>query len=231
MQYSTHYSSGDSMAGLISENYNLIHVMTRFGIKIGFGDKSIDDVCKESMVDTNTFLAVVNFVLDGFNSFDSSMPLSLPSLILYLKRSHTYFLDFSLPAIRRKLLDGIRLRTTDVSFLIMKFFDEYYSEVRKHMEYEEETVFGYVDKLLAGILPDGFKIATYSDHHEQAADKLGELKKILLRYCPSDAEASLINDALFRICECEKELENHCRVEDVLLVPEIKRLEKTIANA
>lgn len=227
---SAHYSAQDSMARLISENYNLIHVMTRFGIKIGFGDKSISEVCAGSNVDSNTFLAVVNFVLDGFTSFDRSAALSLPSLILYLQRSHTYFLDYSLPDIRRKLMAGIKQRPDDISFLIMKFFDEYYAEVRKHMEYEERTVFQYVETLLNGKIPSNYHIATYSDHHEQAADRLGELKKILLRYCPADADASLMNDALFSICQCERELENHCKVEDVLFVPEIKRLEKALSN-
>ena len=230
IHFSSHYYPDDSMSRLISENYSLIHVMTRFGIKIGFGDKSIQEVCSENKVDTNTFLAVVNFVLDGFNSFDGSISLSLPSLILYLKRSHAYFLEYSLPAIRQKLIQGIQQRSTDISFLILKFFDEYYSEVRKHMEYEEQTVFDYVEHLLNGIIPEGFHIATYSEHHEQVADRLGELKKILLRYCPPDANANLMNDALYSICLCENELENHCRVEDALLVPEINRLEKLLCH-
>lgn len=226
----SHYSAHDSMARLISEHYGLIHVMTRFGIKIGFGEKTISEVCAQSNVDTNTFLAVVNFVLDGFTSFDTSAKLSLPSLILYLQQSHLYFLNYSLPDIRRKLSAGIRQRPDDISFLIMKFFDEYNAEVRKHMDYEERTVFKYVESLLNGIIPHNFHIATYSDNHEQAADRLGELKKILIRYCPSDADASLMNDALFSICQCERELEHHCMVEDVLLIPEIKRLEKILAN-
>lgn len=231
MTLSSHYSADDPMATLIGADYRLVHVITRFGIKIGFGDKTVDEVCTQYNVDTNTFLAVVNFILDGFTSFDKSMPLSLPSLILYLKRSHTYFLDFALPGIRNKLLEGIRIGTYDVSFLIIKFFDDYYDEVRKHMEYEEKTVFRYVDSLLSGVIPsDNFHIATYSENHEQAADKLGELKHILLKFCPANSDMALVNEALFLICQCEKELENHCLVEDTLLVPEIKKMEKCVEN-
>ncbi|MDE6717081.1 MAG: LuxR C-terminal-related transcriptional regulator, partial [Muribaculaceae bacterium] len=139
-----------------------------------------------------------------------------------------YFLDYCLPLIRRKLLDGIRLNISDVSVLIIKFFDEYYREVKTHMEYEERTVFSYIDSLLNGKVPQEFSIATYSDHHEQVADKLGELKNIIIKYCPDNAEANLLNDALYSIYRCERELENHCRVEDCLLVPEIKRLEREV---
>ncbi len=225
---SKHYSPTDSMASLISENYSLIHVMTRFGIKIGFGDKTVEEVCALNGVDTNTFLAVVNFVTEGFTHFDKSLPMSLPSLMQYLKQSHIYFLNYSLPSIRRKLLDGLKFKTNDVSFYILKFFDEYYEEVKKHMEYEEKTVFQYVNKLLDGVMPADFHINTYSDHHEQVSLKLGELKKILIRYCPEECEPNLLNDALFRIFQCESELFNHCQVEDALLVPEIKRLEKNL---
>ena len=227
---SKHYSPSDSMSSLISENYSLIHIMTRFGIRIGFGDKTVEEVCSIYGVDTNTFLGVVNFFMEGFTHFDKAQPLSLPSLMQYLKQSHIYFLNYSLPSIRRKLLDGIRVKTNDVSFFILKFFDEYYDEVKTHMEYEEKTVFKYVEDILEGSLPEDFHISTYSDHHEQVSLRLGELKKILIRYCPEDADPNLINDVLFRIFQCEKELSNHCMVEDALLVPEIKRLEKRLTD-
>lgn len=225
-----YYSPEDKMIVLISEEYPLIQVMTRFGIRMGFGDKTVEEVCEETGVDCNTFLAVVNFVVEGFTTFDTSRPLSIRSLMHYLKQSHIYFLDYCLPLIRRKLLDGIRLSTSDVSFLILKFFDEYSLELRTHMEYEERTVFSYIESLLSGNRPADFHIATYSDHHEQVSHKLGELKNIIIKYCPQNADANLLNDALYSIFRIEKELENHCKVEDFLLVPEILRLEKTVES-
>lgn len=214
------------MVTLISQDYELIQVMTRFGIKMGLGEKSVEEVCTDAGVDCNTFLAVVNFVVEGFSRLDTSNPISIRSLVHYLKQSHIYFLDYYLPLIRRKLLDGIELNGEDVSFLIIKFFDEYYGELRNHMEYEEKNVFKYIDKLLTGEKPDNFHISTYSDHHEQVSTKLGELKNLILRYCPATADANLLNDALYNIYRCEKELENHCKVEDLILIPEILRLEQ-----
>ncbi len=223
-----YYSAEDKMITLIAEEYPLIQVMTRFGIRMGFGDKTVAEVCEEADVDCTTFLAVVNFVVEGFTTFDTSKSLSIKSLMHYLKQSHIYFLEYCLPMIRRKLLDGINLNTGDVSFLILKFFDEYYREVKTHMDYEEKTVFKYIESMLNGIHPSGFHIATYSEHHEQVADKLGELKNIIIKYCPQSADANLLNDALYSIFRCERELENHCKVEDYLLVPEIMRLEKEL---
>ena len=56
------YRSIDKMMNLISDNYSLLQVMSRFGIKVGFGDKSVEEVCNDNGVDCNTFLAVVNFI-------------------------------------------------------------------------------------------------------------------------------------------------------------------------
>lgn len=230
-QASNHYQPTDKMASLIAGDYRLIQVMSRFGIRVGFRDATVSEICERAGVDTATFLAVVNFVIDGYTNPASISSLSVESLLQYLRQSHIYFLEYYLPAIRRKLIDGIDLSTSDVSFLILRFFDEYTHEIRTHMEYEEATVFVYVRRLLAGQAGTGYSIVTYSDHHEEVSGKLHELKSIILRYCPESADANLLNAALYDIYRCEQELESHCQVEDYMFVPAIERLEKQVAAA
>ena len=133
------------MIDLIGDNYSLLQVMSRFGLSLGFGDKTVKEVCEMNNVDCHTFLVVVNFMAEGFSRMDGSADdISIPALVDYLRQAHIYFLDYCLPAIRRKLIEAIDCSQDDVSFLILKFFDGYMREVRKHMEYEEKTVFKYV---------------------------------------------------------------------------------------
>ena len=146
----------------------------------------------------------------------------------YLRQAHIYFLDFSLPAIRRKLIEAIDCSQDDVAFLILKFFDEYTREVRKHMDYEEKTVFKYVDALINGNAPRNYQISTFSKHHDQVGEKLTELKNIIIKYCPAKANENLLNAALFDIYACEAGLESHCKVEDYIFVPAILKLERRI---
>lgn len=40
------YRSTDKMSDLICDNYSLLMVMSRFGLSLGFGDKSVKDVCE-----------------------------------------------------------------------------------------------------------------------------------------------------------------------------------------
>ena len=56
------YRATDKMSDLICDNYSLLMVMSRFGLSLGFGDKSVKDVCEAQGVDYRTFLAVANFI-------------------------------------------------------------------------------------------------------------------------------------------------------------------------
>lgn len=225
------YKPTDKMIDLISDNYSLLQVMSRFGLSLGFGDKTVSEVCRTNGVDCRTFLVVANFMDEGFSRLDDKdESLSIPTLVDYLRQAHSYFLDFCLPAIRRKLIEAIECSENDVSFLILKFFDEYMREVRKHMEYENRTVFKYVDSLVHNNAPKNYQISTFSRHHDQVGEKLTELKNIIIKYCPARANNHLLNAALFDIYACEEELESHCKVEDFLFVPAILKLERRVRS-
>ena len=148
------------MRDLLADNSLLLPALSRFGISLGFGDSTVGDVCSTHSVDCHTFLAVANFI--SGKPFDPTA-ISPRTLMGYLKNAHTYFLDYVLPNIRRRLLEAISSGTqTDVTLVILKFYDEYVGEVRRHMEYENTHVFTYVESLLEGRqAPSGFSIARF----------------------------------------------------------------------
>ena len=225
------YTSSDKMSDLIVDNYSLLQVMSRFGLTLGVGDKTVREVCESNNVDCNTFLTIVNFMTEGFVHIgDDANDISIPTLIDYLRQSHYYFLEFSLPTIRQKLIEAIEYSKDDISFLILKFFDEYMREVRRHMEYEDETVFKYVQDLLQGVTPPAYQITTYSKHHEQVGETLTKLKNILIKYCPAKVNVNLLNAALSDIYACDEGLEWHSKVEDYLFVPAILNLERRLRD-
>ena len=131
--------------------------------------------------------------------------------------------DFRLPAIRRKLIEAVDCAQSDVSFAIMRFFDEYAAEVQRHMSYEEQTVFPYVESLLAGEKSTVYSIDIFRRQHDQVEIKLRELKNIIIKYYPSGSTNEL-NGVLFDIFNCEHELASHNAVEDELFIPAVERL-------
>ena len=218
------------MSDIICDNYSLLQVMSRFGLPLGFGDYSVEEVCKSSQVDCNTFLAVANFINKGHSR--SSLPqtdISVETLMIYLKNAHHYFLDFQLPTIRRKLLEAIDCSTdNEITFLILKFFDVYVQEVRNHMNYEDQYVFTYVDNLLKGQKDENYNIKMFVSHHDHIDEKLTELKNSIIKYYPDNKKAYMMNAVLFDIFNCEKDLVSHNAVEDHLFVPAVLQLEEEV---
>ena len=216
------------MRDLVKDNSALILVMGRFGISLGFGDKSVREVCRMHHVNENTFLEVVNFVSSKDYNYES---VSLPSLIGYLKQAHEYYLDFNLPNIRRKLIEAIDCSGTDeLAMLILKFYDEYVTEVRKHMEYENDVVFSYVEQLLQGFLNRNFTISNFAGKHTPIGYKLKELKDIIIRYYPEKNNYQL-NQVLLEIILSEQDLTSHCMIEDKLFVPAVKLIEQQLKKS
>ena len=213
------------MRDLVRNNSALILVMGRFDISLGFGDKTVREVCRTHHVDEKTFLAVVNYVAGRDYRFED---VSLSSLIRYLKQSHEYFLDFNLPNIRRKLIEAVDCSDgNDIAMLIIRFYDEYVQAVRKHMEYENETVFSYVEQLLQGHLKRNYTISEFASKHAPIGDKLKELKDVIIR-CYPEKNNYLLNAALLEIISCEQDLTSHCQIEDKLFVPAVKLIEQQL---
>ena len=220
------YEAGDKMISLIRDNYNLLQCLGSFGISLGFGDKTVKQVCEDQGVDTYTFLAVVNFMINGYREMDDVSRLSVATLLQYLKESHNYFLGFQLPFIRKELVDALD-ENDNLARLILKLYDEYSRAVTQHMRYEEKTVFPYVESLIGGKPLANYAIDMYSKHHGQESSKLRELKSIIIKYFPGDSlRNNQLSATLYDIYNNEEWLALHAEVEDNIFIPAIRSLEE-----
>ena len=220
------YEADDKMISLIADNYNLLESLGRFGINLGFGDKTVREVCNDQGVDTFTFLLIVNFSINGYKVMDDDDRISIPTLLHYLKASHEYFLDFQLTNIRKELKEALD-ENDNLARLIMQMYDSYAHEIRSHMKYEEQTVFPYVDKLLRKEDVGDYDIDTFSKHHSEVTSQLRELKNIIIKYLPSDTQRNnRLTTVLYDLYKNEEWLGLHSEMEDHIFVPAIRRIER-----
>ncbi len=222
------YEADDKMISLIRDNYDLLQSLGSFGINLGFGDKTVKETCEDNDVDTYTFLAVVNYTINGYGEFEADEQISVPTLLHYLEASHAYFLDFQLPFIRRELAESLN-EDDSLARLIMRFYDEYAHEIRRHMQYEQKTLFPYVNTLLEGQPASDYNVETFSKHHSSADKKLRELKLLIIKYLPQDGlHNNQLTATLHDIYENEVWLRQHAQVEDHIFVPAIRRMEQAV---
>ncbi|MBQ0121284.1 MAG: hemerythrin domain-containing protein [Bacteroidales bacterium] len=224
------YEADDKMIDLISDNYSMLQGLSSFGIRLGFGDKTVDEVCSEQGVDCYTFLVVVNFLINGYAPKETDERISVKTLVGYLQASHRFFLDYQLPSIRKKLEEALS-HGDNMAVLILRLYDEYAHDIQLHMKYEEKTLFPYVKALLQGEQRPNYNVEIYSKHHNDITGKFHELKSIIIKYLPQDGLTNnQLTAAIYDIYSNEEWLSNHSNVEDVLFVPAIRLLEQKVKS-
>ncbi len=221
------YKPGDSMRDLMRDNNLLLMTISRFGIGFGFGDDSVRNVCRINGVDCSTFLAVTNLLSSKeHEQYDAN----LSALMEYLKATHRYYLEISLPKLRRKILEAISAGgDKDIALMLIKFYDDYVLEIKAHLEEENNCIFPYVTGLLDGKSNPGFSLSSFMSDHSPVTQKLQELKDIFI-YHYTNRNAVLMGEVLFDIVNLEKDLLSHFEIENHLLLPAAKRLEESLRS-
>lgn len=231
------------MAEIIHLNYHLLPIISRFGINLGFGDKNVEQVCKEYSIDINFFLEIVNsFHLKSYFPKKNLQGFPLKLIIDYLRKSHDHYLHTKIPRIAA-LLDQLSKYTpasiSGTLQLIDTFFNGYRNELTNHIQREEEKVYPYVFAVeqvyiskkpnheIVGKIRD-YSIEVFKMEHDNIEDKLFDLKNLLIKYLPGPVDADLSNSILVELFRLESDISDHTRIENKVLVPKVSYMEKWI---
>ena len=135
------YKGTDKICDLMSREEDAIQIISRFGLEMGVGEQTIEQVCAVHDVHTPTFLAIVNYKV--FKQKALPADIDVPTLRRYLQNAHNYFLNFRLPRLRRALIEAIIPAdpTTKIPGLILRCYDEFVDEIRTHIEHENAGLF------------------------------------------------------------------------------------------
>jgi len=222
------YKKSMKMSDLIDADYSLLLLLNRMNISLGFGEKSVDAVCKENDFDTDCFLFLANYQSNKCvtNIEEAFTTLPLMPFLKYLKSSHSYFLERRLPNIRRKLELVFASSEQGLKDMVLRFFDDYTQEVFDHMKYEDEVVFPYIYSLMDAISDKKYSINIFEERHNDIEGKMNDLKQILMKYVPGTTDQMLMVNILTELYMSEEELESHTFIEDNLVIPRVKELEK-----
>lgn len=232
------------MADVIQLNYMLIPVIHRFGIKLGFGDKTISDICEENEVDLNFFLQLVNAYHDkDYFPKEELQSISARNIVNYLKMTHSSYLNEKLLEIEQKIT---ALQTKDSEdqkyiLLIRNFFEGYKNELTEHIMHEENVVFPYILAVEEIIktenineknkkIYESFSIEEYQKGHDNVEEKLMDLKTIMIKYLTPPVNSTLYHTIIQDLFRLEEDLNYHSRIEDKVLTPKVILMEKSIKN-
>ena len=207
------YKASHKMCDLIAHEEDAIQIISRFGLEMGVGEQTIEQVCEAYHVHTPTFLAIVNYKV--FHKRVIPDDIDIPTLQRYLSNAHSYFLEFRLPRLRRALIEAIIPAdpTTKIPGLILRCYDEFVEEIRTHIAHENEGLF---------------------DEHEhddqRITDKLTEIKNLIIKYYPgANLQSPITNpqspitylliSVMSDLWHTEQDFADHCAIEDDILRP------------
>ncbi|MFZ5428737.1 MAG: hemerythrin domain-containing protein [Bacteroidota bacterium] len=231
------FTRDDKLSTVIINNQHLLPVLNRFEIRLGFGDATIAEICSARNINLPFFLDIINAFHNPDYFPEAELLTISPTLIVdYLQRTHHYYLHWLLPKIENQLesliLSG---KPNDENLKLLRiFFRKYKKELLAHIMDEEESVFPYVLNLTEayetdGIIPEsirGKSILAYEKEHSDVDTKLNDLKNLVIKFLVADYDDNLCNEFLITLLRFEKDLIDHARIEDKILVPVVARIEK-----
>ena len=230
MMKSRLFSSESRMSDLITAYPSLLTLLKRLGLSLGFGDRSIADVCQESGVVTSFFLLICNVYT--FNNYVPStatiLGTDMTGLVPYLERSHNYYVDKRLPHIERHL-DAIAQNLGGrIGQVFISFFKEYKTEVEAHFLHEERDVFPHIIALMDGKRDTTYSIDEFLRTHSDIEGKLDDLLNIVFKYLPPQVDDDDVLDVVYDILRLSEDLKKHTLIEEKIMVPLVKHLENAI---
>lgn len=221
-----------TVGDVVAEDLNNAEVFKKYNIDFCCGgDKTLNQVCQDAGVSVTVLEKELR---DAANSPHHSLPYNewgLDFLADYIVNTHHSYQYKKLPDLK-----GYAAKVATVHgerhpelYEINDLVQEVVSEIEEHNKEEEEIVFPYIKKLFKegkdNVTADE-SINERMNEHDELGEKMHKIRHLANNYAlPDDACASY--SYLFKtLDEFEDDLHTHIHLENNILFPKAKKLEK-----
>ncbi len=214
------------MADLLMINGRLVYLLPSFGIELGFGEKTVEEVCAWHGISLPLFLIACNqYTYDDYAPDNTALgEVTIQEVVAYLQNSHKCFLETDMPEMVGRLLALAEHHVSPASKnMLVTFCEKYRQDVVAHVRYEEEVVFPYIRKLSAGEISDS-RMIEYHNSHEGVYSALRDLRGIIMKYIPHSCSVREALPLLIDLFIFEYNLHRHTRLEDTVLIPLMEQM-------
>lgn len=221
------------MADLIDANPNLLLMLQHFNIDFRVSDQTVLQLCTAYGISENLFVGIAN-LYNGIatKQHQAYTRNDLVKVIDFLKQSHHYYRFDKYPQISSYIRQLQENHCGKELKMLEKFFNEYFTEVVEHLDYEDKIAFPYFITLLtdegARNNQQRYSSIEYGEHHTDIELKLIDLKKLLLKYVNIENELDLRRKLFFALYELEFDLYIHSLIEETILIPAGMEIEKEL---
>lgn len=169
--------------------------------------------------------------------------ISILQVLHYLKATHQLYLTKTLPEIEQSMVSiGQRMYSkSDLLDTLVVFFNNFKIKLIDHIYMEEETFFPHI--VLLNAIKEGLvnpahsyeilknkSISDFEDEHDHVEDDLNDVSKIIHLYSEENDIPLPFKIFLNQIEIFEMDLRKHAIIEDHVLLPMAKKLEKQLKS-
>lgn len=225
------------LSAVVEEAPSLIPVLNRFGIRLGLGDKSVQEICRDYGLDVGFLLPVINTFLNEeyfpekkFQTFHTSQ------IVDYLTKTNQYYLRYQLPNIERHLESFISksMPGNPTLALIGRFFASFKEELVSRISRDEKDWFPYCLSLSAKLegmydasgRREAFRLYSSEGGDDRIEALLCDLKSIMIKHLSGGYNENLCYAVIFAVNSLEKDIKQHNRIRYRILEPMVSAMEK-----
>lgn len=220
---------------------SLIPVIYRFGIALGVGDKTVEEICEQKKLSTGFFLAIINTFLNAsYIPEDVEDIFETKILLDYLEKTNDYYSRVQLPNIERHFKLLIERSPADNNLEnIFTFFMEmkedlecgivsdhsdWFPKIRRQIEdtiYVSDSVNVDIENYFS-MLPEGLGNAFLDFNNVE--EKLNDLASIFVVHLKGEYDRNLCMAVVNSIFHLRKDVNQNNRIRNRILLPAVMRL-------
>ncbi len=232
----------NKLADFVKKYPKLLDFLDRLNIDLGFGDKTVSEICTEYKIDKYFFIELMHLI-SSKNKFKPQYidKFDIKQTISYLQQSHYSFLNEYLPRINyfiTEIKKNEQSRIKDIEVL-EKYMSDYIEEVKIHLSSEDNDIFPYIIDLLDAVNSKNvseelqkrlkkYPIYDFMKIHDALYEKLDDLKNLLIKYFKPFQNNIYEKLLLKTIYELDEDIKLHDMIENIILYPQAEILEKRI---
>lgn len=205
---------------LIEQNNRLLLLMDHFGTGFCVADKTIADLCQEKGLNAEMFASFCNIYNGDFSClYVPKNKEDINLIIAFLENTHRYYISDMYPEIKHYIGELSKINPGNDIKMLEMFFESYFTEVKKHLEYEQDKLFPLIRAFSCGdISRDDLRKKCRKIRHDDIETKVSDLKNLLLKHIRLVDKNGMKRKLIAALLEFQYDLSIHSLIEDEILI-------------
>lgn len=233
-----------SLYELLEENHSFASVLHWCGIDaFDYLDETLGDVCRIKNISTHNVQDALMKLQEGRSdaSFARLQRMSPAEMCNYLQKTHHHYSQRMLPVIEHHIQQTAFQyhRQYPQLLLLENIFFTFKQDFLRHIQYENDVVFGYIKKLEKFTISfnnalwlelKDFSMGDFIMKHHHDDDDMHNIRKLLNNYEVTKDDHLAYKVLMHELKSFESDLKAHSLIEEDMLIPRAIKLEERLTS-